>query len=303
LLCYFFGFFSLSSGRGVVLLEGRHEVEKGLDTLHSHGVVEAGTDSTDRTMSLEVEQVGSRGLGDELGLEGVVRAHAERNVDTGAVLRLDVADVVAGTVVDVVVEHLTALLCLGLHDGDTALLDHVCEVEAAHIDGPAWWGVLERVRRLREQLPVTHHRGIGTVAGDQIVPDDANERTSGTHVLLCARVDHAVLAPVDWLRQEVARHIADEMLALRHQVEGEILTELKALNRLIIAVVEEFGIGVDVPCGRVSHGGVARVFIVSALDSVAIFVRFLDGALRPCARGDVIGRLALSVFEEVVADG
>ena len=153
LLCHFFYlavniFRSLDCRCGVVRLELCHKVAKGLDALHGHGVVETGTDSADRAMPLKIDKVGCSRLREELGLEGLVLAHAEGNIDTRAVLDLNVVDIVSVTAVDVVVECAAALNSPLLQNRDATLLDHVAEVEAADIDGPAGRGVLERVRCL-----------------------------------------------------------------------------------------------------------------------------------------------------------
>ena len=173
-------------------------------------------------MTTQVGEVDFSGVGDKLFLEVGVFADAERDVSARAESKLDAVDVVALGAVYVVVERRGALGSLGLHDGDTALLDHVGAVEAAHVNGPARWRVVERVRGLREGLPVAEERGVATVASNQVVSYHDKADAGGADVLLGSGVDDSVLAPVNGLGHEVGGHVADEGLALGHLVEGEI---------------------------------------------------------------------------------
>ena len=124
-------------GGGVCGLELFHESDQSVDTFDRHSVVERCAASTNRAMSLKVDEVGGGGLSNELGLEGVVGADAERNVDVGSESGLHIVAVVAFGGGDVVVQKLRSLSSLGLHSGDTTLLEHVCDVKTAHVDGPA----------------------------------------------------------------------------------------------------------------------------------------------------------------------
>ena len=77
--------------------------------------------------------------------------------------------------------------------------------------------------------------------------------------------------------------------------------EFKALNGLIIAVVEEFCIGIDVPIGWLSNSAVAIFLVVVALGWGTVLFGFFDGTLRPGTGGQVVGRLLRSVLKEIVA--
>lgn len=291
------------SGRsGVVLLESRHEGDQGLDTLDGHGVVEGCTASTDRSVTLQVDQVGCGGLSEELVLKIIVAADSEGDIDARAVSGLHVVHVVALRAVDIVVEEGGPLGSLGLHGRDSALLEHVGEIEAAHIDRPAGWRVVERVGGLGEGLPVAQQGSVAAMAGDQVVSNDDEGESGGADVLLRASVDNAVLRPVDWLRAEVAGHVADEGLASGHLVVSE-LVELEALDGLVVTVVEELGLSVDIPVGWLGNRCVSVGRVVSDLVSDAVLLRLFDGALRPSARSQVVRSLLLSIAEQVVADG
>lgn len=161
---------------------------------------------------------------------------------------------------------------------------------------------MERVWSLGESLPVAQQRGVAAMARDEVVPRDHERQAGRTHVLLRAGVDHPILGPVDRLGAEVARHVADEGLSRGHLVVGE-LGELKALDRLIVAVVEELGLLVDVPVGRLGDGRVPIGLIVGHLVGGAVLLCLLNGTLGPGARSQVVRALLLAIREQIVADG
>ena len=291
------------SGRsGVVLLEGRHEGDQGLDTLEWHGVVEGCAASTDRSVALQVNQVGCGGLSEELVLKVIVAADSEGDIDARSVSGLHVVHVVALRAVDIVVEEGGPLGSLGLQGREAALLNHVGDIEAAHVDRPAGWRVVERVGGLGEGLPVAQQGGVAAMAGNQVVSSDDEGESGWADILLRASVDNTVLRPVDWLRAEVAGHVADEGLAFGHLVMSELM-ELEALDSLVVTVVEELGLSVDVPVGWLGNRCVSVGRVVSDLISIAVLLRLFDGALRPSARSQIVRSLLLSIAKQVVADG
>ena len=253
-------------------------------------------------MSLQVDQAGCGGLAQELSLHLLIGTDAERNVDAGAILGLDTVDVVAVRVVDVVIEEGGALSCFLLHGREATLLHHVGNIETAHVDGPARWGVLERVCRLGVGLPVAEHGSITAVSRNKIVPDDDEGDAGRSDVLLRTGIHDTVLAPVDRLGHEVGGHVGDENLTLGHLVVREIM-EFESLNSLVITVVEKLGVGVDVPVGWLSERGITGSLVVGNLVGIAVLETFLDGALGPGTRGQIVRVLLLSIFQEVVADG
>ena len=161
---------------------------------------------------------------------------------------------------------------------------------------------MERVGSLGEGLPVAKQGSVAAVAGDQVVPDDDKGETSWADVLLRASVDNAVLRPVDRLRAEVAGHVGDEDLSSGHLVVSE-LVELEALDGLVVTVVEELGLGVDVPVGWLGNRCVSVGCVACDLVSGAVLLRLFDGALRPSARSQIVRSLLLSIAEQVVANG
>ena len=296
------GSLGCSSRSGVVLLESRHEGDQGLDTLEWHGVVEGCAASTDRSVALQVDQVGCGGLSEELVLKVIVAADSEGDIDARSVSGLHVVHVVALRAVDIVVEEGGPLGSLGLQGREAALLKHVGDIEAAHVDRPAGWRVVERVGGLGEGLPVAQQGGVAAMAGNQVVSSDDEGESGWADILLRASVDNAVLRPVDWLRAEVAGHVADEGLAFGHLVMSELM-ELEALDSLVVTVVEELGLSVDVPVGWLGNRCVSVGRVVSDLIGIAVLLRLFDGALRPSARSQVVRSLLLSIAKQVVADG
>ena len=117
------------------------------------------------------------------------------------------------------------------------------------------------------------------MASDEIVPNDGDANTGRADVLLCTSIHNSVFAPVDLLGQEVTRHVANEVLALGHEVEWEVLIKLDTLDRLIVTVVEELSVGVDVPLRRISDRPVADTLVVGDFVGVAILASLSDRTL------------------------
>lgn len=62
---------------------------------------------------------------------------------------------------------------------------------------------MEGVCGLGEEFPVAQHRGVLSVASNEIVSHNHDGDASGADVLLGTSVDDAILAPVDGGRAEV----------------------------------------------------------------------------------------------------
>lgn len=137
---------------------------------------------------------------------------------------------------------------------------------------------------------------------NQVVPHDGETQSSRSNVLLCARIDHSILGPIDGSGAEVWRHIADKSLTFRNLVIGE-RTELETLDCLIVAVVHKFCVRVNVPSFRVSHSCILCGFVIGDFVGRAVLLGFLDGSFGPCACRDIVRALLFSIFEQVVADG
>lgn len=79
--------------------------------------------------------------------------------------------------------------------------------------------------------------------------------------------------------------------------------ELYSLDRLVVAVVEELGVGVDSPLTWVGNRFLVESLVIGDFMDVAVLARLVDGFLAPPASVQVVGGLLLAVREQVVADG
>ena len=154
---------------------------------------------------------------------------------------------------------------------------------------------MERVCGLREGLPVAKHGSITAMSRDKIVPDDDEGDAGRSNVLLRTRIHDTVLAPIDGLGHEVGGHVGDEDLSLGHLVVWEIM-EFEALDSLVVTVVEELGVGGNIPVGWFSERGIIGPLVVGNFVSVAVLEAFLDGALGPSTRRQVVRGLLLSIL-------
>jgi hypothetical protein len=178
----------------------------------------------------------------------------------------------------------------------------VCDVQATHVDRPAAWSVVKCVRSLAKQGPVTSQRSIFFSSSlKHLVLNDYDADASRADILLSACINDVVFGPVDLLAAEVAAHVADNQLLLGNDVEWEV-SELEALDGLIVAKVEIGSIWLDVPLfGRLDEG-VLILDVVCNLVRVAVLLRFFDGAFGPSAGGKVVGRWLGGIPEQVLAD-
>ena len=137
---------------------------------------------------------------------------------------------------------------------------------------------------------------------DEVIPDNSDADACWTDILLRASIHDSILRPVDGLAAEVGGHVRNEDLVLRDLVVWE-LVELKALDRLVVAVVEELGILADLPLVWLVYSGVPCAFVVGDLIGGAVLGCFLDGSLGPCSCCQVVGTLRAVIAEKVVAYG
>ena len=108
-----------------------------------HGIVERSADSTPGLEALEVDEADKGRFFAESDRVGLIVADAEDDIHTGAVLAVDVVNIVSTAGVDVVVQELGALVSLGRLDVDASLFDHVLEVKSGHVDREARRCVVE----------------------------------------------------------------------------------------------------------------------------------------------------------------
>jgi len=105
---------------------------------------------------------------------------------------------------------------------------------------------------------------------------------------LRASIHDIILLPIDGLGAEVAGHVTDHELTFRHLFVGEVF-ELKALNSLIVAVVEILGFRIYLPLVRSSQVTVLGGLVVGDLCNLAILLDFIDGGLRPSSSCQIVG--------------
>lgn len=168
---------------GVVSFEGRHELDEAIDSFTRHSIVEGHSAALLQAVTVRVKEAGFVSLTVEFVLQLLVVADSERNVDAGSVALVDKIDVVAVRAVQHFVEFGRQLGSLGRHDLNTSLLNHVGQVEAAHVDGPTRWRVMESVLRLREGFPVAQKWRVTAMARNQVIPHYNESDASGADIL------------------------------------------------------------------------------------------------------------------------
>lgn len=190
-----------------------------------------------------------------------------------------------------------------MHLGETTLLKHIFNIEAGHIDGVAGRSVLAHIGSLAEELVIAGQNDV--LSGGKIeefLLEDHNGQTSGANVLLGTNVDEIEFFPLDVAATKVGAHVTDNFLALGHLVPWEFV-ELEALDRLILAEVEESGLFLDVPLLMRSNRAILEVLVPGHFVGVAELLGLLDGTFTPCAGGHIVGSLEGSTLtEQVLAD-
>ncbi len=97
-------------------------------------------------------------------------------------------------------------------------------------------------------------------------------------ILLRSGINHIILGPIDGLRQQVGRHIADKHLVFRYLIEWESV-ELEALHRLVVAVVKVLGVRVDSPLACISNRTIVAWLVACDFVGLAILACLLDRTL------------------------
>ena len=134
---------------------------------------------------------------------------------------------------------------------------------------------------------------------DEVIPHDSDADSGWAYILLSTSINDAVLGPVNWLTAEVGRHVADKRLPCWNFVEGEFVIEFETLNRLVVTVVEVFGVCIDIPISDILDGGVLQILVVSDLRDISKLLCLSDGTLRPCSSRQVVGSWTFLVTKEV----
>lgn len=130
---------------------------------------------------------------------------------------------------------------------------------------------------------------------------DHNGETGGANVLLSTDVDKIEFLPVNFAGSKVGAHVAHDELASRDNIPGE-LVELKALDSLILAEMEESCFLFDVPFAGILNSRVSGILVVGHFLSIAEFLGFLNGSLRPGTSSHIVSGLNNTFTEEVLAN-
>mmetsp|Transcript_889 Transcript_889/g.1216 ORF Transcript_889/g.1216 Transcript_889/m.1216 type:complete len:437 (-) Transcript_889:85-1395(-) len=277
---------SCMGGERLLVLGGEllHEGRKLLDTLQGHGIVNRGTHTTNRAMTLELNEVELAGLFDENLLKIRLGGDSEGNVHEGADSRVNGAIVEAVASGDGIVEN-SSLLLVDLLDGFEATEGkELLEDKTTHVDGPAGGGVVHGIV-VGVDLIVQHGRGARASLADKVLADDSNSETSGANVLLGTGVDKTVLGNINGLGAEVGGHIGNES-----SLDVGSALELNTLDGLIVAVVDILGVSTQLPAINSGDG-----LIVSLAGKVRLaeLLALIEGLLRPGASDNVVNDVAL----------
>jgi hypothetical protein len=287
----------------ILISELLHEVDECLNSLESHGIVDAGAASSHRSVALELDQAVLASLLKELSLELVVLLDAEGNVHAGAISRVHRVREVVARAVDQVVEELALACGFSLKVREPALLLHVGEVKAGDVDGVASGGVVELGWSVTEDFPVKQEgRIFSHVRGaDQVIADHRDANTCRAHVLLGASIDNSVFLPVNWARAKVGGHVTNECLVLGNGVvgEGTCTWELHSVNSLIVAIVEVSSIFIYVPRASVGDCDILGARVGPDFVWLCDFLALLEGSLTPSSSGQVVSSLILTAQQVI----
>ena len=266
------------------------ELHQGLHALPGHGVVDGRPQAAHALVALQV--VEARGLagGHHVSVLLLAGGH-EGHVHQGAVFLDDGAGEELALVQEVV-EDLRLLLVPGVHGLQAALVQQVPEHLAAAVDGPAVGGVVHGAVVGVGLVAQIGGDALGKVVPDQILPDDDHRHAGGTHVLLHARPDQAVLAHVAGTGEEHGGLVGDQGGALG-------VGELKvggAVDGLVLADIDIVGVVRDVQVGAFRHVG--EVLVGGGGDNLhlAVLLGLADGLLGP---GAGLHIAAHAVFHQV----
>ena len=237
-------------------------------------------------MALEVRHARRRGLLGELRVQLVIAgAEGDVHVAAGSLFRNRLVEVLA---VEVVIQQGGTLLRALLHGPYAAHLLDPLEHEAEDVDAVCGGRVVHGFL-VGHGLPVQHDRiFFQRVAAQQILTHDHDRNTRGAHVLLRARVDHAVFGNVHRLRQDVGRHIRHQRHADRRL--GVVLV-LGAVDGVVGADVEVIRVRTDIQLSLRRHAVEIALLGGEGNVDVAELDGFLVGIIGEVA-GDCIVRLA-----------
>jgi hypothetical protein len=198
-------------------------------------------------MARKLNKTSCCSISNELLFKILIAFYTEGNVHSATVFCFYSVAVVVFAIVDVVIKHAAAGSSHLAHLFETALLQHVRDIEASHVNSPAARRVLEHVSGFAEQGIITHKGDIlARLSLKNLVLEDHNRETARTDVLLSTDVYHIKFLPLHLAGGKVAAHVANNELALGNHFPGK-LVELKALDSFVLTEVEEGSILFNLP--------------------------------------------------------
>ena len=224
-------------------------------------------------MALQVVEAGGLGGGHHIGIL-LLAGGDEGHVHQGTVLLANSTGEELALVQEIV-QHRGLFLVALVHGLQSAVCQQVLEDLAAAVDGPAVGSVVQGVI-VRMGL-VTHVSGheLGQVLPQQVLPDDDHRHAGGTHILLYARPDQAVLGDIAGTGEEHGGLIRHQDLALgvgQMEIGG-------AVDGLVLADIDVICVVGDVQIGAVRDVG--EVLVRGGGDDLhlTVLLGLLDGLL------------------------
>ena len=142
-------------------------------------------------------------------------------------------------------------------------------------------------------LVIHHEGGVGQLVAGQILPDDDHCQAGGSHVLLGAGVDDAVLGHIYGHGENVGGHVAHQ----RYIAGLGDIAPLGAVDGVVGAVVEVAGLGVQLQLVLGRDVGVVAILRGGGQVDLAELASLLIGQVGEITRHRIVG---LSGFADEV---
>ena len=276
--------FSFQNELSVGFLKSLHECNELLDAFHRHCIVDGSAHTADTAVTFQVDETGLAGFLDEQRIQFLV-AGDEADIHHGAVLGILNGGVEQLGIVQIIIEHIGFLLVALFHLFQTAdVVFQPFQHQLADVDGIGGRGVVHGAV-VGVGLIIEHGGADGCGVTDQVFPDDDDGEACGSHILLCAGVDHTVFADVHRLTEDAGGEVRND---------GNIagigqLMEAGAVDGIVVAQVEVVRIR-----GKllgIQFGDVGEGLILAGSDSFALseLLGFLIRLGTPLAGDDEVG--------------
>ena len=186
-------------------------------------------------------------------------------------------------VVQIIIQKFCLFNVALLHCSQAAVFFQPFKHQFADVNGVAGGRVIKRIV-VRLDLIVEHGRRDVTCFAEQVLADNANGKTCGRHILLCAAVNHTEFCNIQRLRQEAGGNIRNQ----RHVAGVGQFVIYRAVNGVVHADIEI--IRVRRKGGFVKFRNIRESLVCGRSDNVhfAVFLRFGAGFFCPLAGDDII---------------